>query len=98
MTKPRSASVNSAERDDRQVVLAKRLRGWIRIFPDKPITKRPPETTMGGGKGAVDHYAFPVKPGRVIFEIDGVSEDKARRALQLAGYKMPFKTKVVAKN
>lgn len=72
-------------------------RVWIRVFPDKPITKRPPETTMGGGKGAVEFYVFPVRPGRIIFELDGVSEEKAKQALQLAGHKMPFKTKIISK-
>lgn len=72
-------------------------RMWIRVFPDKPVTLRPPETTMGGGKGSVDHYVFPVKPGRVIFEVDGVSKEIARGALERAGYKMPFKTKVIGK-
>lgn len=70
---------------------------WIRVFPDKPITKRPPESTLGGGKGTVDHYVFPVKPGRIIYEIDGVSREIATQALKLAGYKMPFKTKVIVK-
>ena len=70
---------------------------WIRFFPDKPVTKRPPETTMGGGKGAVEHYVFPVRPGRIIFELDGVSEEKAKYALKSAGHKMPFKTKIVSK-
>lgn len=70
---------------------------WIRVFPDKPVTQRPPEVTMGGGKGAVDHYVFPVKPGRIIFEMDGISEEKAREALRLAGFKLPFKTKFVTK-
>lgn len=70
---------------------------WIRVFPDKPITKRPPETTMGGGKGAVEHYVFPVRPGRLIFELDGVSEEMAKEALKSAGHKMPFKTKIVSK-
>lgn len=69
---------------------------WIRIFPDKPVTKRPPEQTMGGGKGGVDHYVFPVKPGRIILEMDGVSEDTARGALRLAAHKLPFKSKVVS--
>lgn len=69
---------------------------WIRIFPDKPITKRPPEVTMGGGKGAVDHYVFPVRTGRVLFEIDGVGEKDSRRALTLAGNKLPLKTRVIA--
>lgn len=70
---------------------------WIRIFPDKPITKRPPELTMGGGKGAVDHYVFPVKPGRVLFEMDGVSAEVAREALRLAGFKLPVRTRVITK-
>jgi large subunit ribosomal protein L16 len=70
---------------------------WIRIFPDKPVTMRPPEITMGGGKGAVDHYVFPVKPGRILFEVDGIARDSAREALRLAGHKLPLKTKVVAK-
>jgi large subunit ribosomal protein L16 len=72
-------------------------RVWIRIFPDKPITKRPPEVTMGGGKGAVDHYVFPVRPGRILFEMDGISAEVAREALRLAGHKLPVKTKVVSK-
>ncbi|HPW34306.1 MAG TPA: 50S ribosomal protein L16 [Candidatus Paceibacterota bacterium] len=70
---------------------------WIRIFPDKPITQRPPELTMGGGKGAVDHYVFPVKPGRILFEIDGVSDIIAKQALKRAGHKMPVKTRVITK-
>lgn len=70
---------------------------WIRIFPDKPMTSRPPEVTMGGGKGSVDHYVFPVKPGRILFEVDGVSREVAREALRLAGGKMPIVTKIVEK-
>lgn len=70
---------------------------WIRIFPDKPVTKLPPEVTLGGGKGDVDHYVFPVKPGRVLFEIDGVSEDAAKEALRRAGHKLPLKTKIISK-
>ena len=70
---------------------------WIRVFPDKPITERPPEVTMGGGKGSVDHYVFPVRPGRILFEVDGVSGEVARGAFRLAGHKLPCKTKVVAK-
>ncbi|MFA4999512.1 MAG: 50S ribosomal protein L16 [Parcubacteria group bacterium] len=70
---------------------------WIRIFPDKPITQKPPEVTMGAGKGAVDHYVCPVKPGRIIFEMDGVSESIARAAFRIAGHKLPVKTKVVVK-
>ena len=70
---------------------------WIRIFPDKPITKFPPEVTLGGGKGNVDHYVAPVKPGRILFEVDGVSETDAREAFRLAGHKLPIKTKMVAR-
>lgn len=70
---------------------------WIRIFPDKPVTKLPPEVTLGGGKGEVSHYVFPVKPGRVLFEIDGVADAIARRALRMAGFKMPFKTKIISR-
>ncbi len=70
---------------------------WVRIFPDKPVTKRPPEVTMGGGKGAVDHYVFPVKPGRVLFEIDGVAEEDAREAMRKAGHKLPVKTRIISK-
>ncbi len=70
---------------------------WLRIFPDKPITKRPPETTMGGGKGSVEYYVFPVRVGRIIFEIDGVSEEMAKEAFRRAGHKLPVKTRVVSK-
>lgn len=70
---------------------------WIRIFPDKPITKKPPEVTLGGGKGSVDYYVFPVRVGRVLFEIDGVSEEVAKEALRRAGHKLPIKTRVVSK-
>lgn len=70
---------------------------WIRIFPDKPITKRPPELTMGGGKGSVDHYVFAVRPGRVLFEMDGVKPEIAKEALRLAGHKLPVKTRVITK-
>jgi large subunit ribosomal protein L16 len=68
---------------------------WIRIFPDKPITQRPPELTMGGGKGSVDHYVFPVKPGRILFEVDGLADKIAEEALRKAGHKLPVKTRVV---
>jgi large subunit ribosomal protein L16 len=70
---------------------------WIRIFPDKPITQKPPEVTMGAGKGAVDHYVCPVKPGRILFEMDGVPESVARSAFRLAGHKLPIKTRVIVK-
>ncbi|MFQ5753500.1 MAG: 50S ribosomal protein L16 [bacterium] len=70
---------------------------WIRVFPDKPVTKQAPEKTLGGGKGSVDHYVFPIKPGRIIFEIDGVDREIAEEALRLAGHKLPFKSKVIIK-
>ena len=73
-------------------------RVWIRVFPDKPVTQKAAEVGMGGGKGAVDHYVFPVRSGRVIFELGGVSEEKARGALDRAKHKMPFKTKFVRKD
>lgn len=68
---------------------------WIRIFPDKPITRKGAETPMGGGKGAVDHYAFPIKPGRIIFELEGVKEEIAREAFKMATDKLPVKTKFI---
>lgn len=70
---------------------------WIRIFPDKQITKKPAEVRMGKGKGAPDHWAAVVKPGRILFEIDGVSADIAREALQLAASKLPIRTKFVVR-
>lgn len=71
---------------------------WIRVFPDKPITKKPAETTLGGGKGDVDKYVVVIKPGRILFEVDGVAKDVATKALKLAGYKLPVRTKVVYKD
>jgi len=68
---------------------------WIRIFPDKPVTKKGTEVPMGGGKGSVDHYVFPVRPGRIIFELEGISEDQAKDAFKKAGDKLPIKTKFV---
>ncbi len=70
---------------------------WIKIFPDKPITAKPAETRMGSGKGSVDYWVAVVKPGRVLFEIAGVTEEQAREALRLAGHKLPCKTKFVYK-
>ena len=68
---------------------------WIRIFPDKPITKKPAETRMGKGKGNPEHWVAVVKPGRIMFESEGVTEDVARRAFQLAAAKLPVRTKFV---
>jgi len=69
---------------------------WIRIFPDKPVTKKPAETRMGKGKGAVDHWVAVVKPGRILFELAGVPEDAAREAFRLASFKLPIKTRFVS--
>ena len=76
------------------------LRGgrvWIRVFPDKPVTKKPPETRMGVGKGDIQEYVAVVRPGNIIFEIGGVPEDVAREALRLAGHKLSVKTQIVSK-
>ena len=70
-------------------------RVWIRIFPDVPVTKKPTEVRMGKGKGSVEYWACKVKPGRIMFEIDGVSEEVAREALRLAAMKLPVKTRFV---
>ena len=68
---------------------------WIRIFPDKPVTKKGTEVPMGGGKGSVDHYVFPIRPGRIIFELEGIPEEKAREAFRKATDKLPIKTKFI---
>ncbi|TSC74784.1 MAG: large subunit ribosomal protein L16 [Parcubacteria group bacterium Gr01-1014_30] len=70
---------------------------WLRIFPQKPVTKKGTEVPMGGGKGSVDHYVFPIKPGRIIFELEGISEDQAKEAFRKAGAKLPIKTKFIKK-
>ena len=70
---------------------------WIKIFPDKPVTAKPAETRMGSGKGTLEYWVAVVKPGRVMFEIAGVSEEVAREALRLASHKLPCKTKFVAR-
>ena len=70
---------------------------WIKIFPDKPYTSQPAETRMGSGKGSPDYWVAVVKPGRIMFEIDGVTEELAREAMRLAGHKLPIKTKFVRK-
>ena len=70
---------------------------WIKIFPDKPVTKKPAETRMGSGKGSPEYWVSVVKPGRVMFEIAGVSEEVAREALRLASHKLPIKTKVITR-
>ncbi len=83
----------------RAIVRHMRRRGkyWIRIFPDKPVTHKPAETRMGKGKGAVDQWVAVVRPGRVMFEISGVSDDVAREALRLAAHKLPIRTQVITR-
>ena len=70
---------------------------WIKIFPDKPVTEKPAETRMGSGKGSPEYWVAVVKPGRVLFEIDGVSEEIAREAMRLASHKLPVKCKFVSR-
>jgi len=70
---------------------------WIRVFPDKPVTKKGIEVPMGGGKGSVDHYVMPIKPGRIIFEMDGISEEMAKEAMRRASHKLPIKTKFISR-
>jgi len=97
-------AVGRAWIDSRQIESARRVitrtvqkggKIWIRIFPDKPITKKGQETPMGGGKGSVDKYVVPIKPGRILFEMEGVPEEKAKEALLKASHKLPLKTKFV---
>jgi large subunit ribosomal protein L16 len=70
---------------------------WVRIFPDKAITKHPAETRMGKGKGAPDHWAAVVRPGRMLFEVEGLTLDEAKKALKMASYKLPIRTKFVVR-
>ena len=70
---------------------------WIKIFPDKPITEKPAETRMGSGKGSPEYWVAVVKPGRIMFEMEGVSEEVAKEAMRLAGHKLPIKTKFITK-
>jgi len=71
---------------------------WIRVFPDKPVTKKPAETRMGKGKGAPEYWVAVIRPGKILFEIQGVPEDLAREALNLASSKLPIKTKICSRN
>jgi len=84
----------------RRAIVRQMRRGgkyWIRVFPDKPVTKKPAETRMGGGKGNVDHWVAVVRPGRVIFEVAGVRKDMALEALRLAAHKLPIHTQVITR-
>jgi large subunit ribosomal protein L16 len=78
--------------------MKRRGKVWIRIFPDKPVTKKPAETRMGKGKGAVDHWVAVVRPGRIMFEISGLDEVNAREAVRLASHKLSIKTKFVQRD
>ncbi len=92
----RSNQIEAARKAASRAV-GKTGRIWIRIFPDMPYTAKPAEVKLGKGKGDLQGYCAPVKPGRVLFEVDGVSEAVAREALRKAGTKLPVKTKVVAR-
>ena len=96
-----SAKITSRQIEAARVAINRKVkRGgklWIRIFPDKPITAQPAETRMGKGKGSVDYWVAVVKPGRVMFEISGVSEEVAREALRLASHKLPCRCKIMAR-
>ena len=70
---------------------------WVRVFPDKPVSKKPAETRMGGGRSVLDHWVVVIKPGRILFEITGIREDQAREAFRLAGNKLPIRTQFVSK-
>lgn len=94
-----NAWINSRQIEASRITISRTMKRegkfWIRIFPDKPITKKPAEVRMGKGKGAPEYWAAPVRPGRILFEVDGVSESIAREALRLASNKLPIKTKFV---
>jgi large subunit ribosomal protein L16 len=94
---PAWVTARQIEAARRAIVRYVRRRGkyWIRIFPDKPVTAKPAETRMGKGKGSVDHWVAVVKPGRVMFELSGVTEAMAREAMRLASHKLPLKCQFV---
>lgn len=100
-------ALTPSEVTSRQIEAARRViarytkrggRVWVRIFPHQPMTKKAAETRMGSGKGSVDHYVSAVKPGTILFEMDGIPENESREALHLAGYKLPMKTRVILKS
>ncbi len=94
--------ITSAQIEAARVALTRHVkRGgkvWIRVFPDKPVTSTPAETRMGKGKGAVDHWVAVVKPGRVMFELEGVPRELAKSAMRLAGHKLPIKTRFIIRD
>lgn len=100
-------ALTPSEVTSRQIEAARRViarytkrggRVWVRIFPHQPMTKKAAETRMGSGKGSVDHYVSTVKPGTILFEMDGIPETESREALNLAAYKLPMKTRVINKS
>ncbi len=97
-----SGWIKDKEIEASRVILARATRKygkyWIRIFPDKPYTKKPPEVTMGAGKGEVAYFVASVSPGRLLFEIDGLSREEAEKVLAAVSYKISIKTKIVHKN
>jgi large subunit ribosomal protein L16 len=98
-TEPVWLTSRQIEAARRTMVRYVRRRGkiWIRVFPDKPVTQKAAETRMGKGKGSVEHWVAVIKPGRILFEMGGITEEEAREALRLAGFKLPCKTKFVKK-
>ena len=96
---PERVNARQIEAARRAMTRAMKRQGrvWIRIFPDVPVSKKPAEVRMGKGKGAIEMWVVRVKPGRILFEIDGVSETLAREALNLAAFKLPVKTKFIAR-
>jgi large subunit ribosomal protein L16 len=97
---PAWISARQIEAARRAIVHALKRRGqiWIRVFPDKPITRKPAETRMGKGKGAVEYWAAVIRPGRIMFEVGGgLPDDVAKEALRLAQYKLPIRTKIVSR-
>ncbi|MDP8232587.1 MAG: 50S ribosomal protein L16 [Candidatus Zophobacter franzmannii] len=96
-----AAWLNSRQIESARIAITRQMKRigkvWIRIYPDKPVTSKPAETRMGKGKGAPDHWVAVVKPGRVLFEIQGVDLKTAKEAMRLAGHKLPIGTKMVAR-
>ena len=97
-------SLDGGRLTDRQIeasriVISRSVKGngkvWIRVFPDRPITKKPAETRMGSGKGDIELWTATIKPGRILFEISGLSEEEARKVFRLASYKLPFRSRFV---
>ena len=92
--------INSRQIESARVTMTREMKrqgkSWIRVFPDKPLTRKPLETRMGKGKGSVEEWVMNIKPGRIVFEVAGVPEEVARKALTLALHKLPFKCKIIA--